>query len=259
MLNPHIMKNSSQIALLPLFVLVIISCGTEKIETTEAPVDNLEIETKDVAPLNFENLEFLAYPDAIIEMHSPLGNENFQEGAVPFEFNIKNYPFQDEPKGFLLRMSVNGDNPVSHHMPIFKENFTTGTYRSVAYLIDPEGIALKEFGNYVDRDFLVGDSQPFPESDEPYMVINLPDNDQVFAAGEDVIIDYLLIGGDLKEDKLKFIVSVNGHEHEIKDLAPLQISNLEAGEHEVRVRLVRENGDELDGIFSSGKRNFIVQ
>jgi hypothetical protein len=217
------------------------------------------METEDRASLHFEDLEVSAYPDAILEMYSPLGNENFKEGTVPFEFNIKNYPFHDEPKGFLLRLIINGDNSVSYHVPIFKKELNTGTYRAVAFLIDPQGIALKEFGNYVDRDFSVGDSQPFPESDEPYLVINLPDNNQVFATGEDVIIDFLLIGGDLKEDRLKFIVSVNGQEHEKKDLAPLKIGNLEPGEHLVDVKLVRENGEELAGIFSSGKRTITVK
>lgn len=252
------MKNSS-LVLLPIFFLSIISCGTEKSETSEVPVDNLDMDTEKMAVLNFENLEVLAYPDAIIEMYSPLGNENFKEGPVPFEFNIKNYPFHDDPKGFLLRLSINGDNPVSYHVPIFKRELNTGTYRAVAFLIDPQGISLKEFGNYVDRDFSIGNSQPFPESDEPYMVFNLPDNNQVFSTGEDVIVDLLLIGGDLKEDRLKFIVSVNGQEHEMKDLSPLKIGNLGPGEHEVNVKLVRENGEELTGIFSSGKRNITVQ
>lgn len=257
--NPHIMKNFAFLAPLSIFILSLISCGTEKSETSEVPVDNLEKDTEEMASLHFEDLEVSAYPDAIIEMYSPMGNENFKEGAVSFEFNIKNYPFHDEPKGFLLRLSMNGDNSVSYHVPIFNLELNTGTYRAVAFLIDPQGIALKEFGNYVDRDFSVGDSQPFPESDEPYMVINLPDNGQVFAKGEDVILDFLLIGGDLKEDRLIFVVSVNGQEHEIKVLAPLKIDNLEPGEHVVTVKLVRENGEELAGIFSSGKRNITVQ
>lgn len=222
------------------------------------PVENPQSETEKPS-IQFGYREFTAYPDAIIEMYSPLGNENFKEGPVPFEFNIKNYSFPDEPRGFMLRMSVNGDDPVSHNMPIFKQEFKTGTYRAVAYLIDSQGIALKEFGNYVDRDFTVGNSQPFPESDEPYMVINLPENNQVFSSGEEVILDFLLIGGALKEDGLKFTVSVSGQEHEIKELAPLVIHNLAPGDHEVNVTLVRESGEELAGIFSSGKRRVTVQ
>jgi hypothetical protein len=105
----------------------------------------------------------------------------------------------------------------------------------------------------------VGYSKPFPEWDEPYMVINLPENEQIFSSGEDVILDFLLIGGALKEDKLKFIISVNGQDHEMKELAPLKISNLSPGDHEISVKLVRENGEELAGIFSSGKRKITVQ
>src|SRR5690606_36354955 len=139
------------------------ACGTDKKETAQEVPDEVPGEAAAVeAPISLEKLEKTAYPDAIIEMHSPLGNANFDEGKVPFEFNIKNYPFGEGLKNFQLRLTINGNNPISYHMPIFQREFRTGTYKAVAYLIDQEGLALKEFGNYVERDFTVGDSQPFP-------------------------------------------------------------------------------------------------
>jgi hypothetical protein len=245
---------------LSLLGLTLSSCGTEKNEkTNETSMENMEGMTEEKPSLRFEEYQVPSYPDAIIEMYSPLGNEKFEEGKVPFEFNIKNYPFGEGPKSFQLRMVVNGDEPISYNMPIFQREFKTGTYRVVAYLIDQEGIALKEFGNYVDRDFMVGNSNPFPDSQEPYMVVNLPGNGQIYAEGEEVIVDFLLIGGALKEDGIKFKLSVDGQEHAVKDLSPIKLRNLSPGNHEILVKLVKENDEELSGIFTSARRNITLK
>ena len=240
--------------------LTISSCGTGKNEKSqETSIENMEGIKEERATVRFEKYEVASYPDAIIEMYSPLGNEKFEEGKVPFEFNIKNYPFGEGPKSFKLRMVINGDEPISYHMPIFQREFKTGTYRVVAYLIDQEGIALKEFGNYVDRDFLVGNSNPFPDSGEPYMVVNLPGNEQIYSQEEEVIIDFVLIGGALKEDGLKFKLSVDGQEHAVKDLSPIKLRNLSPGNHEILVKLVKDDDEELSGIFTSARRNITVK
>ena len=246
--------------LIPSLLILGISCGSDKGETTQQASQEQPAQNKEIAkPLQFTEYQVEAYPDAIIEMYSPLGNENFGEGRVPFEFNIKNYPFTEGLKGFQYRLSINGNHPVSYHLPIFQRDFKPGTYRAVAFLIDREGLALKEFGNYVDRDFTVGDSKPFPDSDEPYMVLNLPDENHVYASGEDVIVDFLLVGGGLKEEGLMFLIKVNGEEHQVKKVAPFLIEGLRAGKHDVEVKLVRQNGAELDGIFTSGKRSITIK
>ena len=246
--------------LIPSLLILGTSCGSDKSETTQQTSQEQSAPVMENAkPLQFIEHQVQAYPDAIIEMYSPLGNENFDAGKVPFEFNIKNYPFTEGLKGFQYRLSVNGGNPVSYHLPIFQRDFNPGTYRAVAYLIDKEGLALKEFGNYVDRDFTVGDSKPFPESDEPYMVLNLPEENHVYASEEDVIVDFLLIGGGLKEDGLMFLIKIDGEEHEVRKVAPFIVKGLPAGKHEVEVRLIRENGEELDNIFASTKRAITVK
>uniref|UniRef100_UPI00404891A6 hypothetical protein n=1 Tax=Algoriphagus sp. TaxID=1872435 RepID=UPI00404891A6 len=50
--------------------------------TTEAPA-------LPVAFLPLDSLPF--YPDARVELNTPLGNQVFKPGKVPFEFNIKNF------------------------------------------------------------------------------------------------------------------------------------------------------------------------
>jgi|SRR5690554_6118796 len=256
-----IMKRTFLAYLLSLTACIyLISCGTKKEESVEEPPPTNPAEhDKTLSKAQFLERQVAIYPDAIIEMYSPLGNEKFEVGRVPFEFNIRNYPFGEGPRNFQLRMSINGDDPISYHMPIFQREFNTGTYRAIAYLIDQEGIALKEFGNYVDRDFIVRESRPFPESDEPYMVLNLPESGQTYQSDEDLIVDFLLIGGGLKEDRLKFIVSLDGQRYETQKLAPLTITKPPQGKRILEVKLVKEDGSELDGIFTSARREVVIK
>ncbi|MBN7802695.1 hypothetical protein J0A67_17595 [Algoriphagus aestuariicola] len=243
--------------LLPiLFCLLLIGCSEDRRKINESVVDGLsdsvtlDLEMPKVSFYQYG--DSAAYPDAILELHTPLGNQVFRPGKVPFEFNSKNFPFGDitgdKPR---LHLILNGGDPVGYYSPIFQRELTEGTYRVVGFLVDDEGHALKSFGNYVDRDFIVGDSRPFPYSAEPYLALNLPRNSQTIAVGEELVVDFLLLGGDMKLDGLKVQIKVNDYTYEIDHMAPVRVTNLPKGDYQVNVRLMGTNGKELEGPFSA--------
>ena len=129
----------------------------------------------------------------------------------------------------------------------------------VGFLVDEEGYALKNFGNYVDRDFMVGDSRPFPYSAEPYLALNLPRNAQTVKAGEELVVDFLVLGGDMKLDGLKVRIEVNDYSYEIDHMAPVRLSNLPVGDYQVNVKLMWTNGKELEGPFSTVTKTVYVR
>lgn len=246
------------------FICLLAACSSEKERVNEEVVDlptgqaAEEVNTPQVKFFQYEDQA--AYPDAILELYTPLGNQIFKPGKVPFEFNVKNYPFDlNETKEFKLFNILNGGDPAGFYSPIFQRDLTEGSYRVVAYLVDEEGLALKNFGNYVDRDFQVGESRPFPYSAEPYLALNYPRSDQIYEAGSEVVIDFLVIGGDMKLDGLKVAIQVNDFTYEIDHMAPVRVENLPAGNYQVKVRLLRSNGKELDGPFSSVSKDIIVR
>lgn len=201
-----------------------------------------------------------AYPDAILELYTPLGNQIFKPGKVPFEYNVKNFPFDlNATKEFKLFNILNGGDPVGFYSPIFQRDLTEGSYRVVAYLVDEEGLALRNFGNYVDRDFQVGNSRPFPYSAEPYLALNFPRSGQVYEVGNEVVIDFLVIGGDMKLDGLKVSIELNDLNYEIDHMAPVRVENLPAGTYQVKVSLLRSDGKALEGPFSSVSKDIIVR
>ncbi len=247
-----------------LFAVLASSCSDEKKKINESIVetgDLSESEVDDLPKVTFYQYEdSSSYPDAILELYTPLGNQIFKPGKVPFEFNIKNFEFeQDGNQNFKLFNILNGGDPVGFYSPIFQRELTEGSYRIVAYLVDDEGLALKNFGNYVDRDFQVGDSRPFPYSAEPYLALNYPRTDQVYSEGEEMIVDFLVLGGDMELDGLKVQIRVNDYLYEIDEMKPIRVANLPKGTYQVNVNLIRSDGKELVGPFSSVSKTVIVR
>ncbi len=250
--------------LLTLLASIFYSCANQKErineEVVDGQLDSAEI-NKDLPKVSFfQYADSSAFPDAILELYTPLGNQVFKPGKVPFEFNIKNYPFElSGNQEFKLFNILNGSDPVGFYSPIFQRDLAQGSYRVVAYLVDQDGIALKNFGNYVDRDFQVGDSRPFPYSAEPYLALNFPRLAQVYEVGSEVIIDFLVIGGDMELDGLEVLIEVNEFKYSTEKMAPVRLANLPAGTYQVKVKLTRIDGKELEGPFSSVSKTIIVR
>jgi hypothetical protein len=248
-----------------LIILGLISaCSPEKKkineEVVEMPTDEkaTSLEVPKISFFQYEDSS--AYPDAILELYTPLGNQIFRPGKVPFEFNIKNFPYElSTNQEFKLFNILNGGDPVGFYSPIFQRELAKGSYRVVAYLVDREGLVLKNFGNYVDRDFRVGDSRPFPYSAEPYLALNFPRSNQIYENGSEIIVDFLVVGGDMKLDGLKVKIQVNDLAYEIDHMAPVRIMNLPLGTYQVKVQLLRTDGKELEGPFSSVSKSIIVR
>jgi hypothetical protein len=254
-----------KILIFPILIgLFCFSCSEEKKKINESVLDiaSDSIQGMDALPkvTFYQYDDSSSFPDAILELYSPLGNQIFRPGKVPFEFNIKNFLIDEEvvehPRLFLI---LNGGDPVGFFSPIFQRELTEGTYRVVAYLTDEEGLALNSFGNYVDRDFLVGESRPFPYSAEPYLALNYPRSAQSILEGEELVVDFLVLGGDMKLDGLKVQINVNEFTYEIDHMQPVRVSNLPKGEYQVRVKLLRLDGKELEGPFSTVTKTVYVR
>ncbi|MDA1267773.1 MAG: hypothetical protein O2829_01600 [Bacteroidetes bacterium] len=255
--------NKIQISLL-IVSLWGTSCSSGPKETKESPKEQIPTATLPKVPalqVTFTLLDSLSFfPDAILELNTPLSNQVFKPGKVPFEFNIKNFSLKKNGVAFpRLAMILNGGDPEGYSAPIFQRELTRGTYRTVAFLVDQRGLSLKNFGNYLDRDFLVGDSRPFPYSAEPYLAINLPRSEQIIPLGEDLILDFLVLGGDLKLDGLKVKIWINGYQTEMSQMMPLRIENLPIGDYQVKVQLLRITNKELEGPFSSSMKTIYVR
>lgn len=242
--------------ILLIFLTVCLMACSPKSSKEEVLSETTVEEITPEVPVTVTVLPSEGFPDAMLELYRPLGNETFPPGKVPFEFNIKNFPFgQQRP----LMVSVNGGDPQAYPQAVFSKEFNAGTYRVVAFLTDEKGMALKEFGNFVDRDFLVGQSRPFPAAAEPYLLVNFPRQSQEYTFGEPVVVDFLVVGGDLKLDGLSVEVKVGEFVYNATNADALQLQNLPTGEHMVRIDLVKNDDTALSNIFATASRRVVVK
>ena len=112
--------------------LGVAACSGVKKETKESTTDSLP--ELAAVPITFLPMEAtVSYPDAILELSRPLGNQVFKPGKVPFEFNVKNFPLQKSASASPnLLMILNGSDPEGYYAPIFQRELTRGSYRTVA-------------------------------------------------------------------------------------------------------------------------------
>jgi hypothetical protein len=87
----------------------------------------------------------------------------------------------------------------------------------------------------------------------------LPLNGEVFTKENEIIIDFLVLGGDLKEDGLIVNIQVGNQSFETEEITPVRIKNLPKGEHQIIVSLLRKDGEELLGAFSSISKTIIIE
>lgn len=114
--------------------LLAVACSENKRKINESVVelgeDSLSADSGIPKVTFYQYEDSSSFPDAILELYTPLGNQVFRPGKVPFEFNIKNFPIMEQvsanPKLFLI---FNGGDPVGFFSPIFQRELTEGTYR----------------------------------------------------------------------------------------------------------------------------------
>lgn len=216
---------------------------------------------------NYGGLTFLRYlpvlssPDAIVEMYSPVDNQAFDEGKILFQFNVKNFPqlLQENQKPYLF-MAINEGNPSGLKSTSFEKKMDVGTFRLVIFLVDENEFVLKDFGNYIARDFRVGDSRLFSYGGEPYLLVNHPREGLEMDMMSQMKLDFLVLGGDMSLDDLKLLVLINDVlVLETNKMEAFHVSNLPKGNHEIKILLQRGDGKNLKGRFSKVIRSVIVR
>ena len=63
----------------------------------------------------------------------------------------------------------------------------------------------------------------------------------------------------MKLDGLKVQINVNDLAYEIGQMQPIRVSNLPKGDYQVKVKLVRKDGKELEGPFSTITKTVYVR
>lgn len=205
----------------------------------------------------FDELQVTAMPDAMIDIYSPAGDEDFDSGKVPFSVNIRNYPLGKE-RPFML--SLNGAAPKTHAIPSFQLELEKGAYRAVTFLLDEQGFALKEYGNFSVRQFTVGGAEPTGGGLQPSLLLHLPQEQQQYTEGQPILIDFIYLGGDPALDGVAIQVELGNYKHKTQKMTPLFLSEVPKGDYDLSIRLLSmESGQAIPGTFTSMTRSIRVE
>lgn len=256
--KPQFMKLASYLLAALCCLLLIVSCDSsetknESVTSSEMP-DSRQLEESD---WKLEEIPSSGMPDALLDMYTPAGNENFDAGKVSFSFNIRNYPLgKDRP----LMVAVNGRTAIAQGSPSFGLQLEKGAYQVVAFLLDERGLALKEYGNYSERYFTVAGAEPFSESPHPALYLHLPAEEQQFDWGEPVPVDFLYLGGDPVLDGISIQVEIGTFRYRTQKVGAVAISGLPRGTFDLQVRLLAsDSGTTIPGRFTTVSRKIRVE
>ncbi|MDN3688747.1 hypothetical protein [Cyclobacterium jeungdonense] len=239
-------------------LLLFVSCDSSDNKNESRVLSQSEGTAEPLAPApEFKEIPVAGMPDAMVDIYSPTGNEDFEPGKVLFSVNIRNYPLGKE-RPFIL--SLNGATPKAHSTPSFQMELDKGTYRAVTFLLDEQGLALKEYGNFSERYFSVGGAELSEDHLQPSLLLHLPRDQQQFAEGEPILIDFIYLGGDPELDGLAIQVELGDYTLRTQKVEALSLSGIPKGNYDLFIRLLNsETGQPIPGNYTSISRNIRVE
>lgn len=239
-------------------LLFVVSCDSSDTKNESQVLSKSEGTAEPLAPAPvFKEIPGAGMPDAMIDIYSPTGNEDFEPGRVPFSVNIRNYPLGKE-RPFML--SLNGATPKAYSTPSFQMELDKGTYRAVTFLLDEQGLALKEYGNFSERQFSVGEAELSAEDLQPSLLLHLPGDQQQFTEGEPILIDFIYLGGDPELDRLAIEVELADYTHRTQKMETLSLTGIPKGNYDLIIRLLdSESGQPIPGNFTSVSRSIRIE
>jgi hypothetical protein len=114
---------------------------------------------------------------------------------------------------------------------------------------------LKHYGAYVLRQFSVGDADPNPvDLTSPHMFYSRPKGEYKGADTENVLLDFYLVNTELSPAGNKVRATINGEEFLIDKWVPHFINGLPDGDNSIKLELIDNAGNPIEGPFNSVER-----
>ncbi len=207
------------------------------------------------------------FPDAVLEMNEPLEGTNYDPGAIEFHFNIKNYQLTNQTldadtkqcansgKGQHIHFILNGSPYKALYEPVYEAELDAGNYVMLSFLSRSYHESLKHYGAYVISQFSVGETESEQvDLTAPHMFYSRPKGEYKGHDTERVILDFYLVNTDLSPEGNKVRATINGEQFLIDKWAPYFMEGLPMGESTIRLELVDNEGNIIDGPFNNVER-----
>jgi len=247
---------------------MLINCGgKQSSQETDSPDETTEATPEPEMSLSLVEVSSPEFPDATLEMTAPLGETNYAEGEIEFQFNVKNYPLgiqtsdaatkgsANSADGQHIHLIINGEPYLALYEPGHVANLESGNYLVLSFLSRSYHESLKHYGAYALRQFSLGETDEDPvDITQPLLFYSRPKGEYQGADTERVLLDFYLVNTDLSGDGNKVRATINGEEFILDKWAPYFIEGLPAGESRIKLELIDMNGNLIEGPYNSVER-----
>jgi len=264
------MKKISAIVL-GLLAIALIGCKQAKKGTEEASEETEEMTAE---PITLSKLEGSpSYADAELILSSQTSMITNESREVDFEFTITNYelgaqtegPNADKlansGKGQHIHFILNNQPYSAHYEPSFKKEIPDGVHHLVAFLSRSYHESVKNENSVVVRKIEIGDEPEDTQGldmDAPTLIYSRPKGTYSGKDTENLLLDFFVLNTELSEEGNKVRATINGETFMITEWAPHVINGLPMGEVTIKLELLDNEGNLIEGPFNEVTRKVIL-
>ncbi|MBL4669516.1 MAG: hypothetical protein JKY30_09680 [Flavobacteriales bacterium] len=173
-----------------------------------------------------------------------LNTKQFKEGENYLSFSVSGV------QNYFISYLANNYSLSQFKTDVFEVEFLYGNNVFLAFLTDKNGISIKTNKGSVLRNAVLGGVESLFDMKQPHLFYYLPQ-----AETNEPILDFYLVNTAISKNGNKVKVMINESEFMINKWAAYKIDGLKKENNSVRIQLIDENGDLIDGPFNdSGER-----
>lgn len=245
----------------------LYSCKSDK---QQGETDNTEQTTSeenvDEAKITLTKLEGSPkFSEASIALESPNIVKTDSTYKVDFDFKVENYelgaqtPTADENglansgKGQHIHFILDNSPYSAHYEASFSKNIEEGNHVLLAFLSRSYHESVKNA--YLVQNLKVGEPDGEPaDLNAQHLFYSRPKGTYTGKETEKLLLDFFLVNTEISETGNKVKATINGQEFMITEWAPYVIEGLDKGELEIRLQLLDNEGNLIEGPFNDVTR-----
>ena len=273
------------------FATLLVSCGgtaetkseTEETTTTTndsmedtAPAENLltdQVMEKDglkIYPMQGST----EYPEAKLVLQSPAAGGKLASGSVDFEFRVISEEYElgaqtpdatergcaNSGKGQHIHLILNNEPYSAHYESSFSKDLEDGHYVALSFISRSYHESIKTSSAYQLFQFTVGDVEATPvDLSAKHVIYSRPKGEYTGDDAKKVMLDFYLLNTDILEMGNRVKATINGKtEILIAKWQPYFIEGLPMGENTIKLELVDQEGNLVEGGMNTVERKFTL-
>lgn len=265
------MKTIRTLIKLSFILTLVFGCSPKKSaeENNEADLSSVEENslsislTKAPASPTFAEAS-LTKNDLNVEQSDSTYSLNYSFDVAGYELGVQTEDastrgIANSGKGQHIHYIVNNGPYAAHYMSDIPDELAEGNYVVLAFLSRSYHESVKNEGAYFAENVTIGEVEK-EEVDltTPHLFYSRPKGTYKGGDTNKVMLDFYLLNTTLAPDGNKVKATINGEEFMIDEWAPYYMEGLPMGENTIRLELIDQEGNTIDGPFNTVERTITI-